>query len=96
MELKLPHIIRLYHVFLENKDSDNCAQLIEEEFVATRPETVESPVFPYHPKIMLVHTWYINVYIKSSITTALLIEISYRVLYYNEDYNKVAEGQLMR
>jgi len=64
--------------------------------VATRPETVESPVFPYHPKIMLVHTRYINVYIKSSITTALLIEISYRVLYYNEDYNKVAEGQLMR
>ena len=41
--------------------------------VATRPETVESPVFPYHPKIMLVHTRYIN-----------------------EDYNKVAEGQLMR
>jgi len=32
MELRLPHIIHFYHVFLENKDSDNCAQLIEEEF----------------------------------------------------------------
>ena len=32
MELRLPHIIHLYHVFLENKDSDNCAQLLEEEF----------------------------------------------------------------
>jgi hypothetical protein len=32
MELRLPHIIRLYNVFLENKDSENCAQLIEEEF----------------------------------------------------------------
>ena len=32
MELRLPHIIHLYNVFLENKDSDNCAQLIEEEF----------------------------------------------------------------
>ena len=32
MELRLPHIIRLYNVFLESKDSDNCAQLVEEEF----------------------------------------------------------------
>ena len=32
MELRLPHIIRLYHVFLENDGSENCAQLIEEEF----------------------------------------------------------------
>ena len=32
MELRLPHIIRLYHVFLENDGSENCDQLIEEEF----------------------------------------------------------------
>ena len=32
MELRLPHIIRLYHVFLENDGSENCAQLIEEGF----------------------------------------------------------------
>src|SRR3990170_3874407 len=32
MELRLPHIIRLYNVFLENDGSENCAQLIEEEF----------------------------------------------------------------
>ena len=32
MELRLPHIIRLYHVFLENDGKENCAQLIEEEF----------------------------------------------------------------
>ena len=32
MELRLPHIIRLYHVFLENDGSESCAQLIEEEF----------------------------------------------------------------
>ena len=32
MELRLPHIIRLYNVFLENDGSKNCAQLIEEEF----------------------------------------------------------------
>src|SRR3989337_580992 len=32
MELRLPHIIRLYHVFLENDGAENCAQLIEEEF----------------------------------------------------------------
>src|SRR3989337_453067 len=32
MELRLPHIIRIYHVFLENDGSENCAQLIEEEF----------------------------------------------------------------
>ena len=32
MELRLPHIIHLYHVFLENDGSENCAQLIEEEF----------------------------------------------------------------
>jgi hypothetical protein len=32
MELRLPHIIRLYHVFHENDGKENCAQLIEEEF----------------------------------------------------------------
>ena len=32
MELRLPHIIRLYNVFLENDGAENCAQLIEEEF----------------------------------------------------------------
>src|SRR3989337_3971892 len=32
MELRLPHITRLYNVFLENDGSKNCAQLIEEEF----------------------------------------------------------------
>ena len=32
MELRLHHIIRLYHVFLENDGKENCAQLIEEEF----------------------------------------------------------------
>jgi hypothetical protein len=32
MELRLPHIIRLYHVFIENDGSKNCAQMIEEEF----------------------------------------------------------------
>ena len=32
MELRLPHIIHLYNVFLENDGAENCAQLIEEEF----------------------------------------------------------------
>ena len=32
MELRLPHIIRLYNVFRENDGKENCAQLIEEEF----------------------------------------------------------------
>ena len=31
MELRWPHIIQLYHVFLENDGSENCAQLLEEE-----------------------------------------------------------------
>jgi hypothetical protein len=30
MELRLPHIIHLYNVFLENDGKENCAQLIEE------------------------------------------------------------------
>ena len=32
MELRLHHIIHLYHVFLENDGTENCDQLIEEEF----------------------------------------------------------------
>src|SRR3989337_3591225 len=32
MELRWPHIIHLYNVFLENDGLENCAQLIEEEF----------------------------------------------------------------
>src|SRR3990170_2326441 len=32
MELKLHQMLYLYEVFLENKDSDNCAQLVEEGF----------------------------------------------------------------
>ena len=31
MELRLPHMLHLFNVFHENKDSDNCAQLLEEE-----------------------------------------------------------------
>ena len=31
MELRLPHIIRLYNVFRENDGKENCAQLFEEE-----------------------------------------------------------------
>ena len=33
MELRLPHIIHLYNNFLENKDSDNCAKMLEEECI---------------------------------------------------------------
>ena len=32
MELRLHHIIHLYNVFRENDGSENCAQLIKEEF----------------------------------------------------------------
>ena len=32
MELRLPHIICLYHVFLENDGKENCAKMTEEEF----------------------------------------------------------------
>src|SRR3990170_1510943 len=32
MELRWSHIVHLYNVFLENDGSENCAQLIEEEF----------------------------------------------------------------
>ena len=31
MELRLPHMLHLFNVFHENKDFDNCAQLLEEE-----------------------------------------------------------------
>ena len=31
MELRLPHIIRLYNVFRENDGKENCAQVLEEE-----------------------------------------------------------------
>ena len=30
MELRLPHKLHLFNIFRENKDSDNCAQLLEE------------------------------------------------------------------
>jgi len=33
MELKLPHMLHLYNVFHENKDSDNCAKVLEEECI---------------------------------------------------------------
>ena len=32
MKLRWPHIVHLYSVFLENDGSENCAQLIKEEF----------------------------------------------------------------
>ena len=31
MELSLSHTLHLFNVFRENKDSDNCAQVLEEE-----------------------------------------------------------------
>ena len=33
MELSLPHTLHLFNVFRENKDSDNCAQVLEEECI---------------------------------------------------------------
>ena len=30
MELRLPNMLHLFNVFRENKDSDNCAQVLEE------------------------------------------------------------------
>ena len=33
MELRLPHMLHLFNVFRENKDSDNCAQVLEEECI---------------------------------------------------------------
>ena len=31
MELSLPHTLNLFNVFRENKDSENCVQVLEEE-----------------------------------------------------------------
>ena len=33
MELRVPHMLHLFNVFRENKDSDNCTQLLEEECI---------------------------------------------------------------
>ena len=33
MEFRLHHLFHLYNVFQENKDSKNCAQLVEEEIM---------------------------------------------------------------
>ena len=33
MELRLPHMLDLFNVFRENKDSDNFAQVLEEEYL---------------------------------------------------------------
>ena len=33
LELRLPHIIRLYNVFCENDGKENCAQVLEEECI---------------------------------------------------------------
>ena len=33
MELRVPHMLHLFNAFHENKDSDNCAQLLEEECI---------------------------------------------------------------
>ena len=33
MELRVPHMLHLFNVFCENKDSDNCAQVLEEECI---------------------------------------------------------------
>ena len=33
MELRVTHMLHLFNVFRENKDSNNCAQLLEEECI---------------------------------------------------------------
>ena len=33
MELRLPHMLHLFNIYHENKDSDNCAQVLEEECI---------------------------------------------------------------
>ena len=33
MELRYPHMLHLFNVFCENKDFDNCAQVLEEECI---------------------------------------------------------------
>ena len=32
-DLRLPHMLHLFNVFRENKDSDNCAKVLEEECI---------------------------------------------------------------
>ena len=33
MELMVPHMLHLFNIFHENKDFDNCAQVLEEECI---------------------------------------------------------------
>ena len=33
MKLRVPHMLHLFNIFHENKDSDNSAQLLEEECI---------------------------------------------------------------
>ena len=33
MELRVPHMLHLFNVYHENKDSDNCAKVLEEECI---------------------------------------------------------------
>ena len=33
MELRLPHMLLLFNIFHENKDSDNCTKFLEEECI---------------------------------------------------------------
>ena len=33
MELTVPHMLHLFNIFHENKDSDNCAKVLEEECI---------------------------------------------------------------
>ena len=33
MEVSLPHMLHLFNAFRENKDSDNCAKVLEEECI---------------------------------------------------------------
>ena len=33
MELRAPHMLRLFNILHENKDSDNCAELLEIECI---------------------------------------------------------------
>ena len=33
MELRVPHMLHLFNIFHENKDSDNCAKVLAEEWI---------------------------------------------------------------
>ena len=33
MEFRFPHMLHLFNVFPENKDSNNCAKVLEEECI---------------------------------------------------------------